>query len=50
MDIHTYVVRITATDEQYKALRTLAIERGQTVQAIVTAALQTAPVTRKVFA
>lgn len=44
------VVRILATDEQWKALKRLAFESEQDIQHVVTAALQTAPLTRAAFA
>lgn len=44
------VVRISCTDAQWKAIRVLAVEREQDIRDVVTAALQTSPVTKKVFA
>lgn len=44
------MVRVQATDAQWKALRLLAVERDQEIRELVTAALQTAPLTRRVFA
>jgi hypothetical protein len=43
------VVRIFATDDQWKALRRLALDRDQEIRELVTAALQTSPLTKGVF-
>jgi ribosomal protein L20 len=45
-----WVVRAQVTEDQRKALKQLAIERDQEVRELVTAALQTSPITRRVFA
>jgi len=43
------VVRVFATDDQWKALRKLALDRDQEIRELVTAALQTSPITKAVF-
>ena len=43
------VVRVSMTDAQWKAFRVLAVERDQELRELVTAALQTSPLTKKVF-
>lgn len=44
------VVRVTLSDAQWKALKALALDRDQQIRELVTAALQTSPLTKKVFA
>jgi len=44
------VVRILATDAEWKRIKMLAVERDQEIRELVTAALQTSPLTKKVFA
>ena len=44
------VLRGLMTDAQWKAFRMLAVERDQELRELVTVALQTSPVTKKVFA
>jgi hypothetical protein len=44
-----HVVRARATDKQWRKLKTLAIERDMEIRELVTAALQTSPLTEKVF-
>lgn len=43
------VVRILATDDEWKALKRLAFEREQEIRQLVTVAVQTAPATRAAF-
>lgn len=43
------VLRVTVTDDEWKALRTLAIERDQELRQLATAALHTSPLTKGVF-
>jgi hypothetical protein len=45
-----WVVRVQVTDAQRKAMKQLAVERDQEIRELVTAALQTSPLTQKVFA
>ena len=45
-----WVVRVQLTGSQRKAIKQLAVERDQEIRELVTAALQTSPITRKVFA
>ena len=49
-EVIEWVVRAQVTEDQRKALKQLAIERDQEIRDLVTAALQTSPITRKVFA
>jgi hypothetical protein len=44
------VVRVSMTDAQWKALKVLAVERDQQIRDLVTAAIQSSPLTKKVFA
>ena len=44
------VVRILVTDEQWKGLKVLAVERDLEIRELVTTALQTSTLTKKVFA
>jgi hypothetical protein len=50
LDAKDRVLRATMTDDQWKAFRVLAVEREQELRELVTAALQTSPLTKKVFA
>lgn len=43
------VVRIACTDAQWKAIRKLAVDREQDIRDVITAALESSPVTKKVF-
>lgn len=44
------VVRVSCTDDQWRALKLLAVSKDQEIRQLVTAALQTSPLTKKVFA
>ena len=44
------VVRIQVSDDEWKRLKVLAVERDQELRELMTAALQTSPITKKVFA
>lgn len=49
-ELVTWVVRVQVTDEQRKALKQLAIERDEEISGLMTWALRSSPITRKVFA
>jgi len=44
-----WVVRVQVTEDQRKALKQLAIERDEEVRSLMTWALRSSPITRKVF-
>lgn len=44
-----WVVRAQVTEDQRKALKQLAIERDEEIRDLVTWALRTSPITRRVF-
>lgn len=44
------VVRVLLNDEQWKALRVLAVERDMELRTLVTTALQTSPLTKGALA
>ena len=43
-------MRISVTDAEWKRLKVLAVERDLELRQLVTSALQTSPVTKRVFA
>jgi hypothetical protein len=45
-----WVVRVQVTDAQRKALKQLAVERDQELRWLMTDALSTSPITKKVMA
>lgn len=52
MSVTTYpdrVVRIAVTEDQWKRLRIIAVERGCDIRTLMTDALRTSPLTKGVF-
>lgn len=49
-ELGTWVVRVQVTEAQRKALKQLAIERDEEISSLMTWALRSSPITRKVFA
>lgn len=45
-----WVVRLRVTEDQRKAIKVLAVERDQELADLLTAAVETSPLTKKVFA
>lgn len=45
-----WVVRVQVTEAQRKALKQLAMERDEEIRGLITWALRTSPLTKKVFA